>query len=48
MGAVSAVLVVVGVLTPLGVPVVDTANFVGYVPWSIWLLVLAALLVVNL
>jgi len=44
LGAVSAVLVLSGVLSPLDLPVIDTANFVGYVLWSIWLVVFAILL----
>lgn len=41
LGAVSAVLILTGVLSPLGLPVIDTANFAGYVLWSIWLVVFA-------
>jgi hypothetical protein len=37
LGGVSAALVLVGVLSPLDLPVVDTANFFGYVLWSVWL-----------
>jgi hypothetical protein len=44
-GAVSAVLILDGVLSPLNVPVLDTANFVGYVLWSVWLVAFAVLLV---
>ena len=44
LGAVSAVLVLAGVLTPLGLPLVDTANFLGYVLWSIWLVAFAGVL----
>jgi hypothetical protein len=44
LGAVSAALVLAGVLTPLGLPLVDTANFVGYVLWSIWLVAFAGVL----
>lgn len=44
LGAGSAVLVVVGVLSPLGLPVIDTANFVGYVLWSGWLIALAVVI----
>ena len=47
LGALSAVLVLAGVLTPLGIPLVDTANFVGYVLWSGWLVVFAVVLVVQ-
>jgi hypothetical protein len=38
LGVVSAALVGVGVLSPLGLPVVDMANFAGYVLWSVWLI----------
>jgi hypothetical protein len=44
-GVVSAVLVLAGVLSPLGIPVVDLANLTGYVLWSAWLVVFAALIV---
>jgi Domain of unknown function (DUF4386) len=47
LGAVSAVLVLVGVLSPLGLPVVDTANFLGYVLWSAWLIAFAVVIVVH-
>lgn len=47
LGAVSAVLVLVGVLSPLDLPLVDPANFVGYVLWSGWLVAFAAVLVVR-
>ena len=36
LGFASAALVLVGVFSPLDLPVVDTANFLGYVLWSIW------------
>ena len=38
LGVVSAALVLAGVLSPLELPVIDTANFVGYVLWSLWLI----------
>jgi hypothetical protein len=44
LGAVSAVLILAGVLTPLHLPVVDTANFIGYVLWSVWLVIFAVLI----
>ena len=47
LGAVSAVLVLVGVLSPLGLPVIDTANFLGYVLWSVWLISLAVVILVH-
>jgi hypothetical protein len=47
LGAVSAALVVAGVLSPLGLPVIDTANFLGYVLWSVWLIALAVVILVH-
>jgi hypothetical protein len=47
LGAVSAVLIVAGVLSPLDLPVIDTANFAGYVLWSVWLIAFAVLLLVR-
>ena len=47
LGAVSAALVVVGVLSPFGLPVIDTANFFGYVLWSIWLIAFAVTILVH-
>ncbi|MGV1007171.1 MAG: DUF4386 family protein [Dermatophilaceae bacterium] len=44
LGAVSAVLILAGVLSPLGLPVIDTLNFVGYVLWSVWLVTFGVLL----
>ena len=44
LGAVSAVLIVSGVLSPLDLPVIDTANFVGYVLWSVWLVAFGVVL----
>ena len=38
LGATAATLVFVGVVSPLDLPVVDTANFFGYVLWSLWLI----------
>jgi hypothetical protein len=45
LGATSAVLILAGVLSPLNVPGVDLANFVGYILWSIWLIAFAVVLV---
>lgn len=47
LGAVAAVLVLAGVLSPLGLPVMDTANFLGYVLWSVWLIALAVVILVH-
>ena len=38
LGVASATLILAGVLSPLELPVIDTANFVGYVLWSVWLI----------
>jgi hypothetical protein len=37
LGAAAAAMVFTGVFSPLDVPAVDTANFFGYVLWSLWL-----------
>jgi hypothetical protein len=47
LGAVSAVLVFVGVFSPLDLPVIDVANFVGYVLWSVWLVLFGVVLLVR-
>jgi hypothetical protein len=47
LGAVSAVLVLVGVVSPLGLPVIDTANFLGYVLWSVWLIAFAVVILAH-
>ncbi len=44
LGYVAAALIAVGVLVPLDVPGADFANFVGYILWSVWMLVFAALI----
>jgi len=41
VGLASSVLIVAGVVIPLGVPGADAANFAGYVLWSLWLVALA-------
>jgi hypothetical protein len=45
LGAVSAVLVLAGILSPLNLPGVDLANFAGYVLWSGWLVAFAVVLI---
>jgi hypothetical protein len=45
LGSVSAVLVFAGVLSPLDLPLIDTANFAGYVLWSVWLIAFAVVLI---
>ena len=47
LGAASAGLVLVGVLSPLDLPVVDTANFLGYVLWSVWLIAFGLVILVR-
>ncbi len=44
LGALSAAMIATGILTPLGVPLTDLGNFVGYVLWSGWLICFAGLL----
>ena len=44
LGGVAAALILLGVLSPLSLPVVDLANFAGYVLWSVWLVIFAVLL----
>jgi hypothetical protein len=44
LGAVSAMLIAAGVLSPLGIAILDTANFAGYILWSVWLIAFAVLL----
>jgi hypothetical protein len=47
LGAASAVLILAGVLSPLDLPVIDLANFAGYVLWSAWLVIFAVVLFVR-
>ncbi len=47
LGAVSALLILGGVLSPLGLDAIDLANFAGYVLWSVWLVAFAVLLLVR-
>ena len=47
LGLVSAVMVFAGVLSPLDLPVVDTANFLGYVLWSIWLIAFGVVILMR-
>jgi hypothetical protein len=47
LGGASAALVLVGVLSPLDLPVVDTANFAGYVLWSLWLIAFAIVILLR-
>ena len=45
LDGVAAALILMGGLSPLALPLVDLANFGGYVLWSAWLLIFAAVLV---
>lgn len=47
LGGAAAVLVFVGVLSPLELPGVDTANFFGYVLWSVWLIAFGVVILVH-
>lgn len=47
LGATSAVLILAGVLSPLDLAIVDTANFAGYVLWSAWMVIFAVVLLVR-
>ena len=47
LGGASAALVLVGVLSPLDLPAVDTANFFGYVLWSLWLIAFGIVILVR-
>ena len=41
LGTISAIMIVLGVFSPLDLALIDTVNFFGYVLWSIWLIWLA-------
>jgi len=47
LGGTAAALVAAGVVSPLGLPVIDDANFIGYVLWSVWLVVFGGMLLVR-
>jgi hypothetical protein len=47
LGIASAVLVFVGVLSPLDLAGVDEANFIGYVLWSVWLVAFGVVILVH-
>jgi hypothetical protein len=47
LGGAAAALVAVGVISPLGLPVVDEANFIGYVLYSVWLIAFGVVLLVR-
>lgn len=44
LGGTAAVLVASGVLIPLGLEVAELTNFIGYLAWSLWLVVLSVVL----
>jgi uncharacterized protein DUF4386 len=47
LGGAGAALVFVGVFSPLDLPVIDSANFIGYVLWSIWLIAFGVTILVQ-
>ena len=47
LGVTSAVLVFAGVFSPLDLSGVDTANFFGYVLWSVWLVAFGVVILVH-
>jgi hypothetical protein len=47
LGLVCAGLILVGVLGPLDLAGVDSANFIGYLLWSLWLIAFAAVILVH-
>jgi hypothetical protein len=44
LGLAAAALIALGILVPLDVPGTDFANFLGYIIWSVWLLIFAVLI----
>ncbi len=44
LGNISAILIMLGLLIPFGVPGTDAANFIGYILWSVWLVALGVLI----
>jgi hypothetical protein len=47
LGVLSAALVLAGVLSPFGLPLIDTANFAGYVLWSVWLIAFGVIVLIR-
>jgi Domain of unknown function (DUF4386) len=47
LGGLAAVMIFVGVASPLGLPVIDLINFIGYVLWSVWLVAFGVVLLVR-
>ncbi len=47
LGLASAALVFVGVFSPLDLPVVDSANFIGYILYSLWLIAFGVVILVR-
>jgi hypothetical protein len=47
LGGAAAALVAVGVVSPLSLPLVDGANFLGYVLYSVWLIAFGAVLLAH-
>ena len=44
LGIISAILIMLGLLVPFGIPGADGANFIGYILWSVWLVALGILI----
>src|SRR4051794_37090844 len=47
LGFAAAALVLVGVVSPLDLPGVDAANFIGYILWSAWLIAFGVLMLLR-
>jgi hypothetical protein len=47
LGGAGAALIFTGVFSPLDLPGIDTANFFGYVLWSVWLVAFAIVILVH-
>ena len=45
LGFASAALILTGDLIPFDVPGTDAANFIGYVLWSVWLVLLGVVFI---
>lgn len=44
LGYISSFLILLGIFSPLGIGWADIANFIGYVLWSLWLIILGILI----
>ena len=47
LGGVAAALVFCGVFAPTGAEILDQANFIGYVLWSLWLIAFGIVLLAR-